>query len=637
MVAAPSGDAAAFADLECAAGFDPALPTACQCAPGCVTQTFGPRGRVSGVDPANTLDGVDLDPESGDLVLQATRSERSLIWIANTAQGTVSKVDTRTLREEGRYAMGPSARTDADSEPLCPPWPYSDIETLSQTCEDPSRTSVNGDGDVFVGLRAAGAVVKLAAGESVGAEGSASAGVACPDTNVDGRITTSSGRNDILPFGDDDCLLWRRELLRPRQGSAGEVRARQIRAVAAQDLENPQTLERIPYVWVGDDEQGGVVWKLDGRTGEVLMRLETPPAAPYGMALGGDGNLWISGRSNGTFGRINTRACTPQRCPASSMESINILGFLEFSADRSELLTSTYGITVDFKGRVWLATGRALLRYDPNKSESYAHVEGSMAYACTGPRSECTELRAGAALDNYRWVSIGAPGAGQLFRGVTADSQGYVFAALQGGNVVRYEGDTPRNQRILPGTNLDGASWGMATDADGQIWTIGFGQPHPRVFDVEGVLRPEAGDIELTLPYTYSDMTGSQLRFATQPAGTLRRTFEGCSAEETTRWHAIGLATATPPRTRITVRARSASTPEGLAAAAFVAVGEVPGNATPLSLTDALQRAEMQSERYLEVELRLITDNQSGEQLITPRLLAADVGYFCATPTSGLI
>ena len=107
---------------------------------------------------------------------------------------TVTKVDTTTYQILGRYAIG---------------------------SHDPSRTSVNSLGDVFVGNRAGNTLTKVSA-----------AGVDCPDTNGDNAITTSSGFNDVLAWGQDDCVLWDV----PVPGGP------HVRGVAAQDLLVPDPL-----------------------------------------------------------------------------------------------------------------------------------------------------------------------------------------------------------------------------------------------------------------------------------------------------------------------------------------------------------------------------------------------------------
>ena len=99
----------------------------------------------------------------------------SFIWIANSPEGTVSKVDTQSATEVARYRTGPG-------EP------------------DPSRTSVNLAGDVAV-LNRAGGVAKIAAIEE-----------RCVDANGDGIIQTSTGPDDVLDWGADECVLWYQDL-----------------------------------------------------------------------------------------------------------------------------------------------------------------------------------------------------------------------------------------------------------------------------------------------------------------------------------------------------------------------------------------------------------------------------------------
>src|SRR5688572_27504447 len=138
-------------------------------------------GHATGVD-----DGVDdsggtlkLDVASADDGADACDTECcayafSIIWVANTDQGTVSKIDTHTLQELGRYDTHPSAGGGL-----------------------PSRTSVNLLGDVAVTNRQPGGVVKIASRED-----------RCFDANGDGTIQTSHGANEVLPWGKDECVLW---------------------------------------------------------------------------------------------------------------------------------------------------------------------------------------------------------------------------------------------------------------------------------------------------------------------------------------------------------------------------------------------------------------------------------------------
>ncbi|MBC8071847.1 MAG: hypothetical protein IAG13_26205, partial [Deltaproteobacteria bacterium] len=97
--------------------------------------------------------------------------EFSYIWVANSGEGTMSKIDTRTLEEKGRFIVRPDS------------------------AGNPSRTSVNLSGDVAIANRAGG-LTKVSAVEE-----------RCVDTNGDGVITTST-TNVPLPWGSDECVLW---------------------------------------------------------------------------------------------------------------------------------------------------------------------------------------------------------------------------------------------------------------------------------------------------------------------------------------------------------------------------------------------------------------------------------------------
>ena len=628
----PASVAPGFPSADCSEGFDGSLPTACQCAPDCLSSSFSGdgQGAFTSDDPFNDFDGVDVDPTTGELVLASTRTERAFIWIANTRQGTVSKIDTRSFDELGRYAMGPGSfinrETDADgrfrnqpnSDSRCDVFPF-DFNDGGQsqpprapleTCEDPSRTSVNGAGDVFVGLRNAGAIVKVSA-----------AGENCLDTNEDGTVSTSAGPWNVLEYGSDDCVQWRTPLFK---GTDDTIRARHVRAVAAQDMVPLDATEVRSFVWVGDDDAGGTVWKVDGRTGEVVLTLRTPPSAPYGMALDGQGMLWLAGRRNRGLGSIDTRQClADDQCPDEARANL-------------PLPSAPYGITVDFKGRVWIGSDRYLIRYNPRTEHAgIARIRENEVRQCTSigaSLSGCnTEIAADADLSDWRWVLVDRQGRwGANFRGVTADASGGVFAAIEGAQSLAVNGDDPREHALRAGTNLSNNSWGMAVDLDGKVWVVGKDRAQPVVFDpaASGTIA-EASSIDLTGPYTYSDMTGSQLRFATNPAGTLRRTFEGCSGSQNTIWQSLGFIASIPTGTSIQVRARTATSAAALADQEFITVATLQEGLSPASLIEAFTAAGINQLRFLELEVRLSSDSSDPTRFLTPRLRAFDVGYTC--------
>ncbi len=170
----PGGQGAGQGDED---GSGISLPQETETEPG--GQTEGPTDTDSGDE--NSSDGglrfdVGFEEPQGCAGGSASDYAFSTIWIANSPQGTVSKIDTRTGSERGRYVTGPEADPD------------------------PSRTSVNLQGDVAVANRG-GSVAKIATRLAD-----------CEDRDGDGTIATSSGSSDVLAWSDDECVLWHADL-----------------------------------------------------------------------------------------------------------------------------------------------------------------------------------------------------------------------------------------------------------------------------------------------------------------------------------------------------------------------------------------------------------------------------------------
>lgn len=535
----------------------PVLSSCGDCDPNCRGTHVG----VGGFDPeADDTEGLGLAPD-GSLVLESRRVETAFIWIANTGQGTVSKVDTRTQMEVARYRTGPNGAG-----------------------EDPSRTSINTLGDAYVANRgSANAAARSVTKISV-------LGEDCPDTNGDGVITTSSGPTDVLPWGQDDCVLWRTPL------TDGGM----LRALAAQDVRGPDA-ELFTYVWVGG--WSGLLWKLNGETGAIEVRTQSP-TQNYGFALDGLGNLWISGRGTSALGRVDTNRC-------ASTEACNVTtctGADGATCVKQRISMGThdpYGITVDGDQRVWIATHgtQRIARYTPSTNA---------------------------------WDIIGPAGVG--LHGIAADGAGSIWVAAGLTGVARVNADTMEAQ-IVPGTNNRGTNGakGVAVDFDGRVWVINLSTsggsdatvitPGPTLADntVErGVAH--AGAVR----YTYSDMTGTQLRLATDPSGRWRRPFEGCADGADTIWRELRFTGEVPLGTRMRFRARTAATRAELAAATWAFVGEVPDGASPLDLQAAFDAAAIDPQPWIEVEAQLEATRTSWRDTpISPKLRSLTVTHEC--------
>jgi len=221
-------------DNDCDGQIDEGVLSPCgDCNPGCQQSTAGPGGDESFDVGGGDAYGVKLD-DQGFLVTDLGKVIPANLWVANSGEGTVSKIDTTEVAETGRYKV----------------------------CSDPSRTAVDLQGNVYVGCRGDGGVAKILANPAH-----------CPDKNGDGVIDTSTGTT-VLPKGQDECVAY---ITYPGGSCA--------RAVG---------VDRDNNVWVGD-WNAQTLKKLNGKDGAVLKTVSLS-CNPYGLVVGPDGTVWISGR-----------------------------------------------------------------------------------------------------------------------------------------------------------------------------------------------------------------------------------------------------------------------------------------------------------------------------------------------------
>ena len=286
----PSGGSLSAQDVLAAAAPQPAAPAAL---PG-VDQAKRPFPFTPGADNSAN---VALDPD-GNLILQPSGPPiiHSYIWIANSGEGTVSKIDTATGQEKARYHTGPGN-------------------------SDPSRTTVSLEGDVVVANRGGASAARIN-GDTA----------SCPDKNGNGRVETSTGPQDILAWGQDECVVWF------TQFAAGS-----LARAAAFDYHIDQD-GNSSYVWIGLYGTQKIV-RLDAKTGQILNEISTPGHPAYGFALDGVGNLWVMEHGASSIVKVNTT--TLAWTPVASPHKCN------------------YGITVDKLGRVWTSGGSCVAVYDP--------------------------------------------------------------------------------------------------------------------------------------------------------------------------------------------------------------------------------------------------------------------------------
>ena len=359
----------------------------------------------------NTNDDDDFDFDFSNF--EPSQDEKlSYIWIANTMEGTLSKVDTVTRKELGRYFTGPQ-----------------------QSRGDPSRTSVNLHGDMAVTNRnpigGSSSVTKFAAHTDD-----------CVDRDNNGTIDTSNGPNDVKPWGQDECMIWNTPL-------ANHTNAR---ATAWDGLEDPSTGQG-GHIFVGTTISN-TVFKLDGETGEIIQQKKLPMGA-YGGAMDGRNGFWIV-----DMGCISP-ACRIGRVHTDTLDT------------QTYNVACGYGISVDSSGRVWTAGMGCVSRFDPASKERKV-INGALSF----------------------------------HRGIAVDGEGSVWTVETSGVLVRIDEE---DVKVIKRTQVGLPSLiGVAVDYEGYVWTVSQGantayKLDPDTYKYQGV------KIGLG-PYTYSDMTGIQLR-----------------------------------------------------------------------------------------------------------------------------
>lgn len=268
----------------------------------------------------------------------------SLIWVANSPEGTVSKIDTRTAKELARYRTGPGVDSN------------------------PSRTAVSLQGFVAVANRK-GSVTVIAPREGK-----------CIDRNGDGVITTSHSAKEVLDWGKDECVLWNHQLGAQTTGSANTGGPRAIAWGLTKGKKDPCGDEKAD-LWVGyrDQPKQEVLIKKISAKGDLIdeVRIENWKSnwghGLYGGAIDPKGNFWGLG-TKGTLVRVDPVTMNAER--------------FEYADGANHV---PYGMGIDRLGRVW--TG--------------GHSDGKLVYFDPKDKKFHAVAKAGNAGNRYRGIAVG--------------------------------------------------------------------------------------------------------------------------------------------------------------------------------------------------------------------------------------
>ncbi len=351
----------------------------------------------------------------------------NLIWIANSGQGTVSKINTETGVELGRYIV----RADSAGSP--------------------SRTSVNRFGDVAVANRNGG-VTKVTANI-----------LHCEESNGIPDIQTSQGPDDILPWGEDECVAW-----------FTDVPHADNRPIAwTNGVFNDETClwEDIDVWTAWSDWASGtaVVALLDGDSGEFIQEVPIPDLPNpwpswhgfYGAAVDADDNVWLS----------QLQGANPQQAWLVKVDRADF-SYTGYPVPEE----GGYGMTVTNEGYVWIC-GRSTRRLDP---------------------------------ETEQWTSVPLLDGGVHTGGCMGDGEGILYRGAYS-QIIGVDTETLEVVRTLDvGQPGDDALWGVAVDFDGFVW--GVPRNGTRAYKVDPDLNQIVHTVEgLVSAYTYSDMTGAAL------------------------------------------------------------------------------------------------------------------------------
>jgi streptogramin lyase len=267
-------------------------------------------------------------------------------------------------------------------------------------------------------------------------------------------LQTSTGANDVLPWGQDDCVQWHTPMAysanRPAAWSFGTV--------------NQATCEVYDTkFWTAASNGSGTnahAFRLNGDTGEIEIDLPLPDFhhdsfGPYGGAVDPDENFWmVSHGTNSDLIRVDKEGQT-------------------YTVWAVQPDMFSYGFTIDEYGRPWIggAGGSNMtLVFDP-ETEQFT----------TLPKAG---LGMGQATNGLMWQAM--------------------FSSQNG--VRAWDIDT---LEIV--TEIDipvSSSRGVSVDIDGYVWFIEVGSRAFRINPDDETYEVYNG---LNGAYTYSDMTGNAL------------------------------------------------------------------------------------------------------------------------------
>jgi hypothetical protein len=345
----------------------------------------------------------------------------SYIWIANAAQGTLSKIDTRTVTEVARY------------------------QTRPDLLGDPSRTSVDLNGDAAVANRSGG-ITKFWARD-----------VDCEEQNGSAGIQTSTGKSEVLDWDQEECRAWHTAFPLGPEGSQRPV------AFTSGVLDEDSCRWVDVKLWTAtydpENSPDVNVHRLEAESGMVeadvvVSGIDVSALGAYGGAVDAEGDFWF-------FTDVTSS-------PLVEVDAET----LTYSVHIAPNDVNGYGIAVDHAGRVWLSgLSGGTARFDPD-TETWEVVFNALGYGIQEDGQG--RMWMGRNPLGIRWIDAETLEVGPILlqnseeniRGVSIDVDGHVWAVQQGNVAYRMDPDT---LEVVSYDGLDGAytysdmtGWGLS-------------------------------------------------------------------------------------------------------------------------------------------------------------------------------
>ena len=363
-------------DNNCNGIIDEGVKSSCEnCDFGCFRQTAAPKTDSPFFIDENSKN-IKFDKKDNVILDEAKKVVVSFdfIWIANSWGSTVSKLDTNTGKEIGRYKV----------------------------CADPSRTAVDLNGDVWVACRSDGGVAKIINEKKN-----------CVDKNKNGKIDTSFDKNkngkietdEMEPKLKDECIKF---VVYPEGQTYWSTTPR----AAGVDKNN--------FGWIGFWDKDRLL-KLHPETGKEVDKINIK-CSPYGLVIDQAGIIWVSGRGCASLVRVDpiTKAVEHISLTKGYPYGINVDVFGKIWLAGTNQWTSRY----DPITKKW-----AHVKHGPDSRGIATSTDGNV-YVALDVDSAIAKINA-TTLKLESSISIGSS---RFPVGIAVDHKGFVWAVNQSAN-----------------------------------------------------------------------------------------------------------------------------------------------------------------------------------------------------------